>query len=130
MDQPARLTPHLLARKGQALPAAGRARALALVPDDQPEVLSLASGQPLGPFAARREQMFGLAGQGGGQAGGPGRAALTVRLDRARHLRLKIFAARHQRTSQDVIVQALDGLLDTCGDQCPCLKGYPPGAAG
>lgn len=128
MDQPARLTPHLLARKGQALPAAGRARALALVPGDHSEVLSLAPGQALRPHAARRAQMLGLAGQGGGHAASPERAALTVRLDRARHLRLKIFAARHQRTSQDVIVQAIDSLLDACGDQCPCLR--EPGGAG
>jgi hypothetical protein len=124
MTEPARLTPELLARKGQALPTTGFAHAVAL-------------GRPLlGPDQRARGRYDGAprAGAEARQATGDrrqepagrrqeDRVALTVRLDRERHRRLRIFGARYACSSQDVIVRALDAYLETCGDDCACLRG-------
>ena len=51
--------------------------------------------------------------------------ALTLRLERERHRRLRIFCARHECSSQDVIVRALDAYLASCGAACAYLRGEP-----
>ena len=97
MSQPARLSSSLLARKGEAVPAGGRA-----VPP---------------PFALA--PLLGAVDT----TEAPQRVALTVRLDPNRHTRLRIYAARHQTTSQEVMVDALDALLAACGEECACVRG-------
>ena len=132
MRGPARLTGALLARKGLAEPASG------------PRGANAAPGQPLpfrpgaqSPTPARapaatltllpRPNRASAPGGAGGD--GSDRVALTVRLDGARHRRLKILAARRRRTSQAVLIEALDALLDSCGAECACLRGEPGGCA-
>jgi len=47
-----------------------------------------------------------------------------VRLDAARHTRLRILAARRGRTSQDLMVEALDRMLEAAGETCACLRDW------
>jgi len=118
MSQPARLTSSLLARKGQALPAAGfSSRASGAVLPGRLEVVG-----------GRAEP--GVAGLRHGPSGHPERrVAMTVRLDRDRHVRLKVFAALHELNCQDVLVEALDAYLRACGADCACLRcGSQPDA--
>jgi len=53
------------------------------------------------------------------------RAKLSVRLDQARHLRLKLAAAHLRRSSQAIMLDALDAYLativPTTDRNCPCL---------
>jgi uncharacterized protein YecT (DUF1311 family) len=54
---------------------------------------------------------------------------MTLRLDRDRHVRLKVFAALHERNCQDVLIEALDAWLEARGADCACLRcGSRPGA--
>jgi hypothetical protein len=118
MSQPARLTSSLLARKGQAMPAAGfSSRAAGAVHPGRLEVVG-----------GRAEP--GVVGLRHGPSGHPERrVAMTVRLDRDRHVRLKVFAALHELNCQDVLVQALDAYLRACGADCACLRcGSQPDA--
>jgi hypothetical protein len=120
MPQPARLTSSLLARKGQALPAAGfSSRAVGAV---RPGLLEVVGG--------RAEP--GVAGLHHGPSGhSDRRVAMTVRLDRERHVRLKVFAALHDLNCQDVLIEALDAYLQACGADCACMgsgKGRPADA--
>jgi ParG len=111
MPQPARLTGSLLARKGQAVPAVGfPTRAAGLLRSGRLEVIGGRS-EPGVPATRRRP---GEASQR--------RIAMTVRLDRERHIRLKVFAALHGRSCQDVLIQALDAWLEACGADCACLS--------
>lgn len=130
MTQPARLTARLLARKGRALPARGFAAAAPSVTEPVPGIAPLTRLRPLEVAASLPELVEYRAGVTGLARGGgrpPGRddrqrVAMTVRLDRARHRRLRIFAARLDRTSQDVILEALDAYLDAHGGaDCACL---------
>jgi hypothetical protein len=110
MAQPARLTSSLLARKGQAVPAVGFPTRVAGAL--RPGLLEVVGGRAEPGAPARRR---------------PGewserRIAMTVRLDRERHVRLKIFAALHGRSCQDVLIQALDGWLEACGADCACTR--------
>jgi hypothetical protein len=111
MPQPARLTSTLLARKGQALPAAGfSTRAAGAV---RPGLLEVVGGcaNP------------GVAGLRHGRSGYPDpRVAMTIRLDRERHVRLKVFAALHDRNCQEVLIEALDAYLQACGADCACMS--------
>ena len=137
MTQPARLTSALLARKGQAYPTGGFAYP------------AMDLGQPLpGPdkLSPPRRSLARARGALNSVGGAPatqlrplrrppsqsddGRVALTLRLDRERHRRLRIFAARHERTGQEVILRALDLYLAACGPDCACLRGEPEGCAG
>ena len=131
MREPAKLTADLLARRGQALPTTGfgsPSLALAeLLPAPDKSTLrryATAAANDAGPDHPRRvtarDQRRPPAGPRAEE-----RVALTLRLDRERHRRLRIFSARHEATSQDVIVRALDAYLDACGDDCPCLRGEP-----
>jgi hypothetical protein len=110
MPQPARLTSNLLARKGQALPAAGFAsRAGAL----RPGLLEVVGGRAEPAVAGLRHGPSGHSDR---------RVAMTVRLDRDRHVRLKVFAALHELNCQDVLIEALDAYLRACGGDCACMS--------
>ena len=62
---------------------------------------------------------------------GQGKAAFTLRLDAGRHLRLRLASAVTHRSSQALLLQALDTLLDTLPEvealarQCPAPTGDP-----
>ena len=130
MTQTARLTSALLARKGQAFPTGG----FACPPIDL--------GQPLPAPDKLSPPRRGLALARGALAtqlqplrrpprpSDDGRVALTLRLDRERHRRLRIFAARRERTSQEVILRALDVYLEAYGADCACLRGGLESCAG
>jgi hypothetical protein len=129
MRAPARLSGELLARKGQALPTGGLGYA-AMAPDQPlpsyghpvlvrygslPAQDARAQGGSRRTTAERRRPPAGRREED--------RIALTLRLDRERHRRLRIFCARHDCSSQEVIVRALEAYLDTCGEDCACLRG-------
>ena len=121
MSRRVKLTSDLLVRKGQASPTGGFAHtgidlsqplpaATAL---DLPRIgAALGNGRPA--VAARRAS-----------ARTEGRIALTLRLDRDRHRRLKVFCARGQQTTQEVMLKALDAYLEAGGADCACLRGEP-----
>lgn len=123
MSQPARLTGDLLARKGQAFPTGGfAAAALGLVP---PLPAPQARPRPCGAdpsSSIEQARSWPPAGPGDPKAKGE-RVALTLRLDPARHTRLRIFAARRRSTSQDLLIEALDAYLQACGPDCACMQG-------
>jgi hypothetical protein len=129
MAQPARLTGELLARKGEALPTGGFAYAkLDLVPP-QPSTARLEQ-QRCGTSVAREALLPDLRYSapvyqpGRRPAHAPDdRVALTLRLDRARYIRLKILAARRARSGQEVLLKALDAYLEACATDCACLRG-------
>lgn len=119
MSQPARLTSDLLARKGQAFPtgsstSAGFNGALPLPSRVRPRSGGPARVPPAEPATPREEQS---------QPAPRRDARLTVRLDPTRHARLKIFAARTRRTGQQIMVEALDAYLRSCGPECECMRG-------
>lgn len=119
MSAPARLTGELLARKGQAAPTTGLAIAGPASALARPSLVH--SRTPATVPGERRN-----AGPDRRQAAGrreADRVALTLRLDRERHRRLRIFTARHDCSSQEVIVRALDAYLASCGEDCACLRG-------
>jgi len=129
MAEPARLTSALLARKGQALPTGGFAHAkLALIPPqpsaakrDRPCCETAASEGPAAPIrrlAAEPRRRPGPVAED--------RVAFTVRLDRERHLRLKILAARRGRSGQEMLLRALDAYLEACAIDCPCMRVATP----
>ena len=125
MAQPARLTSALLARKGDALPTGGFAHTrLDLVPP-QPSAARLepqrrGTSRPRSalshdlPTAQKPNRRTARADQD--------RVAFTVRLDRERHLRLKILAARRGSSGQEILMQALDAYLEACATDCACLR--------
>jgi len=127
MSQPARLTSSLLARKGQALPAGAQARAgmdlsspLPPMAPKAPRACATDNLRRLGPAAIQAPVRTDQPG-----AGKNARVALTIKLDPTRHARLKIFAARAKRTCQDVMVEALDALLEAHGAACECMRNGP-----
>jgi hypothetical protein len=127
MRAPARLSGELLARKGEALPTGGFAYAT-LALDQPPPASKTAALVRYGSAVARdavardgsRTPERRLQPSGRREED---RVALTVRLDRERHRRLRIFGARHECSSQEAIVRALDAYLEACGDRCACLRG-------
>ncbi len=125
MSRHAKLTSDLLVRKGQASPTGGFAHTgidpTQLLPApttlDLPRIgAALGTGRPAA--AARRAS-----------ARAEGRVALTLRLDRERHRRLKVFCARSQQTTQEVMLKALDAYLEAGGADCACLRGEPEDCA-
>ena len=53
------------------------------------------------------------------------RVALTLRVDQDRHTRLRVLAAQTRRSSQDILLAALDSYIDTASQGmgfCDCLK--------
>ena len=49
--------------------------------------------------------------------------ALTLRLDRERHRRLKMFCTRGRQTAQQILLAALDAYLEAGGGDRACLRG-------
>lgn len=102
----ASLSGALLARKGEARPAIRPElyfsrtdrEEMAAIPDvvRQQEVLQAA-------YPAM--EATGLAGKA--------RTAFTLRLDRARHRKLRLAVAHHDRSAQQLVCEALDRFLDT-----------------
>lgn len=104
MNAPAKLTSHLLARKGGAAPAALGAH----TPQPAPRTRTALPGR---------------------NTGAPAR--LTLRLDERRHLRLKLTAAHLQQSLQAVLSEALDRYLDQVSPEmlsnnCVCLAARAP----
>ena len=63
------------------------------------------------------------------------RVAMTLRLDSTRHLRLRVLSAHVNRSSQDILTEALDSFLDRFAHmpemrQCDCLRGEAEEQAG
>jgi hypothetical protein len=53
------------------------------------------------------------------------RVALTLRVDQDRHTRLRVLAAQTKRSSQDILLAALDNYIDSASQGmsfCECLK--------
>jgi hypothetical protein len=120
------LTATLLARKGEARPS------LAATAFNNPTLVRLADQRPAPPpapvpaiFPTEGAAAVARAAQSGGR-----RIGVRLRLDGERFLRLKVFAARTHRTSQDVLQAALDAYLDANGPavagNCACLAGDGP----
>lgn len=55
-------------------------------------------------------------------ATGAARKAMTVRLDAAQHMRLRVVSAYQRRSAQDVMVQALGRYLDSLPASAPGCK--------
>jgi hypothetical protein len=111
----------LLARKGQARPAA-RAPLDAGWGDSQAD--QSAEIVPLHPLArvaspARTQQLLlaaQLAAQSDDSAQAGKRAAFTVRLDPERHRKLRLIAATTNLSAQALVIAALDQMLAEFGD--------------
>ncbi len=91
-----RLDPGLIARKGQAAPAAPVPVPIAPEPPAVQAPPAPANGPAPGEEA--RPPARGLQGT----------IAVTLRLDPARYERLKVHGARARRTNQEILVEALD----------------------
>lgn len=119
MAHPARLTSHLLARKGSAFPAGGLAANLNLA-------RALPSAHAATPRPPALESR-GLVPQPGNEQPGTrstlaaDKVKMTVRLDPDRHSQLRILAARRRCTNQDIMIRALDAYIQDCGGDCRCL---------
>ena len=94
MPKPPRLVGDLIVRKGEAAPAV----ATTVANPDIPETVVNQSEAVSGPAPVPH----GLAGT----------IAVTVRLDPTRYERLKIYGVRQRRTNQELLVAAIDALLD------------------
>jgi len=151
MKRPARLTGALLARKGNAAPAQATSpiyfpytEAMAEV-EPGLDVTLLAEAGAAHPRLAALPAVEGKANGSGNKERGLGcrgtkptdvggsRAALTLRLDEERHLRLRVFSAHSKRSSQDILTQALDEYLERHSydgnmRHCDCL--HQPGGKG
>ncbi|RIK95257.1 MAG: hypothetical protein DCC73_02455 [Proteobacteria bacterium] len=149
MKRPARLTGALLARKGQAAPAQtaspiyypfAEATEGETPRHDLTQLAEASAARPrfAPPPAAEVKAAKNNGGKSrdfGGRAAGPtdvggNRAALTLRLDEERHLRLRVFSAHSKRSSQDILTQALDEYLERHSydgnmRHCDCL--HQPG---
>ena len=153
----ASLSSGLLARKGQARPAMrpqgfamlGPATSLddlgwndmglaASEPELPPVLIERAALKeeveqlapvPVEPRPAARA--VALSALPGPRAAAKGKAAFTLRLDARRHLRLRLASAVTHRSSQALLIQALDALLETLPEveelarQCPGSMGDP-----
>jgi hypothetical protein len=132
MNRRAKLTGDLLVRKGHASPTGGFAHAgidlgqrlPGPAKPDAPRAAGILTINPLGAHAAPARSPKRRAG-----ARDEDRVALTLRLDRERHRRLKVFCARGQQTTQEVLLKALDAYLEACGADCACLRGEPEDCA-
>ncbi|MDO9490530.1 MAG: hypothetical protein Q7J32_19340 [Sphingomonadaceae bacterium] len=131
----ASLTAGLLARKGGAKPA--MRPQLYTAQDDlgwndmgEPPAprpakavpIPIAFGQPadetvppppvVAQQAALAETFAGEAVRARAAAGAHGKSAFTLRLDEARHLRLRLMGAHRHRSAQSLVTEALDRFLD------------------
>lgn len=135
------LTGSLLARKGAAAPSNSFGKLFEASPaasqglaDRKPcdeavrnENVALgASQQTSGCLRAAPSAEMTVGSENSGN-GGPGRAKLSLRLDRERHLRLKIAAAHLGRSNQAILLDALDSYLEKIAPEtaidCVCLNG-------
>lgn len=60
------------------------------------------------------------------ETGHAGKAALTLRLDAERHLRLRLASAITNRSAQDLLTQALDALIDALPTVATLVAQLPP----
>lgn len=134
--KPARLTSGLLARKGGAAPLAGAYGGTSLEP-----LIGLFGRGALRPtpaWADTAEPVRAIPSESPRPASAP-RAViepiairrnvpvrLGLRLDPDRHARLRIIAARKGVRPQDLLRDALDEVLATAKDDCPCMRGELP----
>ena len=88
-----RLGSTLISRKGEATPAISL--------DESPE-LSISPETALDQPKPRSARPAGTAGT----------IAVTVRLDAPRYERLKIYGVRTRRSNQDLLIEAIDALLE------------------
>jgi hypothetical protein len=128
---PARLTSGLLVRKGEAKPSGGADAASGGLVRPPP------AGDALTRPAAFRGPMVEIlvparapmpARGGSGRPGPDDRVSLTVRIDRTLHTRLRVLAARQQRTNQDIVQGALEAYLNVFAVGCACIGGAKPKA--
>lgn len=123
--RPASLTGDLLARKGHAAPAnlgaapLARQGAINVAP---PRVIEMGTGCN----GAAPARAGAPCDDRAGVANPADRARLTLRLDEARHRRLKVTSAYLQRSQNDIIMAALDAYLEhvspeILGSDCACL---------
>ncbi len=124
----ASLSGNLLARKGTALPAK------LVTAQSCPAPQNSAAAKSTPPSAhLRKVPGDAPGGSRGGASGdtkphdGEARARITLRLDADRHLKLKLAGAHLRRSSQQILVEALDSYLKTSvpilmDDECGCLK--------
>ncbi len=131
MKDTARLSASLLVRKGDAAPALMADARLGYhrpnggapvrpVPATSAEA-PVAKATPAG--AAPRTPSHDRAPRTGGS--GP-RIAMTLRLDSARHLRLKLLAAHEGKSCQALLLEALDAMIAQHAPEvteCACLQG-------
>ncbi len=140
----AQLTSRLLARKGTAGPSFPRnAEATVIDIPAPPQLRKLAKpvGDPV-PNGGGKAKLFARPKPGltvsqfrvesgaGPKTDHRGRVKLSLRLDRDRHTRLRLFAARTERHLQNILTVALDEYLDRhqttgrgCGPARPPAKG-------
>ncbi|NKB57169.1 MAG: hypothetical protein GKS00_12640 [Alphaproteobacteria bacterium] len=128
----AALTGALLANKGAAAPSDAVSALLEEFPKPKPSKSN-------GPFSAKRQKPSVVRAIDRTVVGAscpvacsdgiaePGqRAKLSLRLDQNRHLRLKLAAAHLRRSSQTIMLEALDAYLvkvaPSIGIECACLN--------
>jgi len=126
MSQPAVLSSAMLARKGAAVPTGYTP----MRPRDVDTARS-AAGSAAGSANENVGHPPPVTNCAAAAIGGPsstesGRTRVSVRLDRERHLKLKLTAAHLQSSLQDVITDALDRYLEQLGPEvlrndCACL---------
>ena len=124
---PARLTSNLLVRKGQARPSGESDAPSCAV---QPLPVNRALTRPAATRGPMAEILVPVrlpvpTTAGSGRSGGNDGVSLSVRIDRAMHIRLRVLAARQGRTNQDIVRCALDAYLDAFGG-CTCVRGAKP----
>lgn len=141
----AALSAGLLARKGEARPAMrrqgfGSLVGLSEVEDDLGwNDLGESAPEPLPPVlrerAALAEEIVAQAPRPVSVAAAArlrsgmvrtGRAAFTLRLDRERHLKLKLASATRGRSAQSLVTAALDAFLDTLPEVEALVAQLPP----
>lgn len=122
----AALTGALLANKGAAAPSNTVSAFLEELPppDRTPLRPTLATGETR--ESAQHDAMPRGADDGLRSGGQGKRAKLSVRLDPDRHLRLKLAAAHLRRSSQTIMIEALDAFLadmaPALATDCACLN--------
>ena len=142
------LTAGLLARKGEAVPAGAHFSVEGSMPSRsvaRSERRPSPAAKTSAPASSAKPAATGANGKTAKASAVPGcsssctpmtvvkrprgagqRAAMTLRLDEVRHFCLKIAAARTRRTSQDILMSALDFYLAALSKDelagCNCLK--------
>ena len=127
---PARLSSSLLVRKGEAQPSGPDAPPGGLV---QPRAAGGGLTRPAAPRGPVVEILVPASTPrpttaGSGRPGPDDRVSLTVRIDRTLHTRLRVLAARQQRTNQDIVEGALAAYLEVFAAGCACVRDPKPKA--